>query len=167
MKFPYCLRQLSQVSSICSLKHPNWYTFLPLWVFSPLKWTDFFYWSGDQTPQFSWDNPRLYLLSQNNLEIPQPGCQMVSTDILDTHLYVWVFFFSVFSWTESSKIGLPSPNPDTWQSQCNFYQKLTVSSLVSRNTNSHTRSILFMLQPAPKFPGQIPFLELLLKGEKF
>lgn len=84
---------------------------------------------------------------------------MVSTDILDTHLYVWVFFFffpfQFLAWTESSKIDLPCPNADTWQSQCNFYQKLTVSSSASRNTNSHTLSMPFMLQPASKFPGQI------------
>lgn len=77
-----------------------------------------------------------------------------------THIYTSGFFFFFFpfqflAWTESSKIDLPCPNADTWQSQCNFYQKLTVSSSASRNTNSHTLSMPFMLQPASKFPGQI------------
>ena len=44
---------------------------------------------------------------------------MVSTDILDTHLYVWVFgvFFGLFPGLNAQNIGLPSPIPDTWQSQ--------------------------------------------------
>lgn len=74
---------------------------------------------------------------------------MVSTDILDTHLYVWVGFFFLFqfvSWPESSKIGLPHPNPDTWQSQWQLLWKADGFRFSQqRHKQPHPLQVPFML----------------------